>query len=100
MVLSNITWLLIVDNTKILKRNADVNRLQISEAITKVTNPTINRQLRHRNYSDDRSKHEPNLSNIQNIQSNKQTLIINNMVGTIRNDDTNTHTLRRSARLN
>ena len=33
---------LLVDNTKIIKRNSDVNQLQISEAIIiKLTNPTM-----------------------------------------------------------
>ena len=64
---------LLVDNTKIIKRNADVNRLQISEAIIiKLTDPTINRQdtgstRTLKLFSDDRSNHESNLSNIQNI---------------------------------
>ena len=46
-----------------MKRNADVNRLQISEAnIIKVTNPNINRQdtgitLTLKLFSDDRSNH-------------------------------------------
>ena len=56
------------------------------------------------------SNHESNLSNIQNIRATpqgrqinsviEQNLIRNHLIGTIGNDDTNTHTLRRSARLN
>ena len=69
---------LLVDNTKIIKRIADVNRLQISKAIIiKLTNPTINRQNTGitrtlKLFSDDRSNHESNLSNIQNIRATPQ----------------------------
>ena len=77
---------LLVDNTKIIKRNADVNRLQISEAvIIKLTNPTINRQdtgitRTLKLFSDDRSNHESNLSNIQNIRATPQERQINSVI--------------------
>ena len=57
--------------------NADVKWLQISEAvIIKVTNPALNRQdtgitRTLKLFSDDRSNHEPNLRDIQNIQTFK-----------------------------
>ena len=103
---SVLNWELLVDNTKIIKRNADGNWRQISEANhMKLTNPTINRQdtgiaRTLKLFSDNRSNHESNLSNVQNIRAMPQeweinsviekNLIRNNLIGTIGNHDTNT----------